>query len=108
MAARKSDSSGLVGLAGLPTDAQANSDFGSSGTVESGQSEHALLAAGKISVEEFMDMSVERALSHLQGQVDDERLESMRLVLRSQLEQDPHLSRLVAEVTEMAVSNAGL
>jgi hypothetical protein len=65
-----------------------------SGFVASGQSEQALLAAGKISVEEFMDMSVDRALSHLVGQISEDRLGLMREVLRSQLEQDPHLSAL--------------
>lgn len=72
----------------------------SSGFVASGQSEQALLAAGKISVDEFMDMSVDRALSHLEGQVSEDRLSLMREVLRTQLEQDPHLSALRNRVAQ--------
>ena len=66
-----------------------------SGTVASGESEQALLAAGKITLDEFMDMSVDRALAHLDGQISSERMKMMREILRSQLEQDPHLSSLV-------------
>lgn len=72
-------------------------DVDQSGTVASGESEQALLQAGKISVEEFIEMSIDRALAHLEGQLDEERLELMREVLRAQLEQDPHLSSLVAQ-----------
>jgi len=66
-------------------------------TVLSGQSEYALLASGQIDLDRFLDMSVDRALAHLSGSVSGGRLELMREVLRSQMEQDPHLSRLVEE-----------
>lgn len=68
-----------------------------SGTVPSGESEQSLLQAGKITVEEFIEMSVDRALAHLRGEIDEERLDMMREVLRAQLEQDPYLSSLVAQ-----------
>jgi hypothetical protein len=71
-----------------------------SGFVPSGESEQALLAAGKISVEEFMDMSVDRALMHLKGEISDSRLGLMRELLRTQLEQDPTLSALVSRVAQ--------
>lgn len=71
-------------------------DFDASGTVAAGESEHALLQAGKISVNEYIDMSVDRALTHLRDQLGSERLSVMRSVLRDQLEQDPYLSVLVA------------
>lgn len=71
-------------------------DVDASGTVSAGESEHALLQAGKISVDEFIEMSVDRALTHLNGQVGREQFETMRAILRSQLELDPYLSALVA------------
>lgn len=67
----------------------------SSGVVTSGESELSLLTAGKIDVGEYMDMTVERTLSHLRDQISPERYEMMRSVLRQELEQDPHLSSLV-------------
>jgi hypothetical protein len=69
-----------------------------SGVVPKGESEQALLLAGKISVEEYMDMTVDRTLSHLRGQISGQRFSLMREVLRQELEQDPHLSALVARV----------
>lgn len=54
-----------------------------------------LLAAGKIDVDEYMDMTVDRTLSHLRGQISSQRYEMMRSVLRQELEKDPHLSGLV-------------
>ncbi len=71
-------------------------DVDASGTVAAGESEHALLQAGKIGIDEYIEMSVDRALAHLSGQIGAERLSVMRSVLRSQLEQDPYLSTLVA------------
>src|SRR5690606_11349390 len=46
----------------------------SSGVVSSGQSEHALLMAGKITFEDYLDMTVDRALAHVRGQVSSARL----------------------------------
>ena len=70
----------------------------SSGVVPKGESEQALLLAGKISVEDYMEMTVDRTLSHLRGQISGQRFSLMRDVLRKELEQDPHLSALVARV----------
>jgi hypothetical protein len=75
-----------------------STEVDSSGVVSSGQSEHALLSAGKISVDEYIDMTVDRALAHLQGQVSGGRLEQMRQILRAELEQDPDLNALVQRV----------
>lgn len=66
-----------------------------SGVVASGESEMALLAAGKIGVDEYMDMTVDRTLAHLRSQISPDRYEMMRSVLRQELEHDPHLSSLV-------------
>jgi len=66
----------------------------SSGVVSSGQSEHALLMAGKITFEDYLDMTVDRALAHVRGQVSSARLLQMREILRAELESDPDLSAL--------------
>ncbi len=91
----------------LGSDAQNSSGPGvpgldGSGTVASGQSEHALLSTGQISLSEYMDMAVDRALAHLTTSVSEARLQLMREVLRGQLEQDPHLSRLVEQAASAA------
>lgn len=85
----------------VPGGAQASqTGVDASGVVTSGESEYALLVSGKISVDEYMDMTVSRALAHLQGQVSPQRYEMMHQVLRKELEQDPHLSALVERVAE--------
>lgn len=71
-----------------------------SGVVGSGESEQALLRSGKIGIDEYMDMTVDRALAHLRGRVSSQRYEMMKQVLRTQLEQDPHLSSLVQRVAD--------
>lgn len=68
-----------------------------SATVASGQSEHALFRSGKIGLDEYMDMTVDRAVAHLQGAVSAQRLQLMRQVLREQLVQDPHLVELLEQ-----------
>jgi hypothetical protein len=89
-------SNGKQGLRLVPGSADGPEEgVDSSGVVASGASEISLLAAGKIGVDEYMDMTVERTLSHLREQVSTERYEMMRSVLRLELEQDPHLSALV-------------
>lgn len=88
--------SGKKGLRLVPGSADAPKEgVDSSGVVASGESEFSLLSAGRIDVEEYMDMTVDRTLSHLRGQISPERFEMMRSVLRQELEQDPHLSALV-------------
>lgn len=67
-----------------------------SAVVESGMSDYAQLRAGTISVDEYMMLSVDRAVAHLGGQLADEQIEAMRQVLRSSLEADPHLLALAA------------
>lgn len=89
-------SNGKQGLRLVPGGADASAQgVDSSGVVSSGESEMALLAAGKIDVEEYMDMTVDRTLFHLRGLISPQRYEMMRSVLRQELEQDPHLSALV-------------
>lgn len=88
--------SGKQGLRLVPGSANVPKEgVDSSGVVASGESELSLLVAGKIGVDEYMDMTVDRTLTHLRGQISPERFEMMRSVLRQELEQDPHLSALV-------------
>ncbi len=70
----------------------------SSGVVASGESEQVLLRAGKISVDEYVDLVVDRALSHLTGRLSAPRLALMREVLKNQVAQDPHLVSLTERV----------
>ena len=62
--------------------------------VESGASDYALLCTGKIGVEEFMTLTVDRAVAHLVGDLPESQLDAMREVLRTALLEDPHLSAL--------------
>lgn len=87
------------GLRLVDGDAAASSaQVDSSGVVSSGESELALLSAGKITLDEYIDMTVDRALSHLQGQISSARFEQMRQILRAELERDPDLDALVRRV----------
>jgi len=69
-----------------------------SGVVASGSSEAELFRAGKLSREEFIAKSAERATSHLEGVLSASRLEDMRAVLRAQLDRDPTLAGLIETV----------
>ena len=83
----------------LKNEGEASDDaFDSSGVVASGESEETLLKSGKISLDEYIEMSVDRALAHLQGQISADRLSTMRDILKRELEEDPNLSALVAQV----------
>ena len=67
-----------------------------SGVVAAGSSEMELFRAGKLGREEFIARTAERATSHLEGRIGEARLEEMRALLRSQLENDPTLTALVS------------
>lgn len=69
-----------------------------SAVVESGASDYAQLRSGKIDVDEYIDLTIERAVSHLVGQMADDRIEAMRGVLRSSLRNDPYLSALARQI----------
>lgn len=71
------------------------SEVDSSGVVASGESEQALLLAGKISVDEYIELLVDRALFHLSGRISAPRLALMREILKNQVAEDPHLASLV-------------
>lgn len=66
-----------------------------SGVVPSGEGDRRRLQSGELSIEAYLDLQVERALAQLQGVLDAERLETMRQILRVQLEADPSLAELV-------------
>lgn len=70
-----------------------------SAVVESGMSDYAQLRSGAISLDDYLSLSVDRAVAHLHGQLDDEQIEAMRAVLRSSLTDDPHLIALAARAS---------
>jgi hypothetical protein len=71
-----------------------------SGVVAQGSSEAELFRAGRLSREEFIVKTVERATAHLEGQISPERLEDMRALLASQLDHDPTLSEMLERLDE--------
>jgi hypothetical protein len=73
-----------------------------SSVVETGASEYALFKAGKIDLNEYLELSVDRAVMHLQGQIPEQQIEAMRQVLRAGLADDPELSALAARVAQSA------
>ncbi len=91
--------SNLGGRLSLVTSEEAGTGslLDSSGVVGSGESEYALLRAGKIDIDEYMELSVERAVAHLEGQLPLDQVEAMRAVLLDSLRNDPQLSTLVAQ-----------
>lgn len=66
-----------------------------SGVVTAGASDAQLWRSGKITKQEFLERTVQRATAHLEGHVEAPRLAEMRELLMSQLEHDPHLTDLV-------------
>lgn len=104
MATRRSDPSVRLNLVtgsavGGP-DVMAGVD--GSAVVEAGVSEYALFKAGKIDFEQYVELSVDRAVAHVRGHVSAEQLDAMRQVLRSALADDPQLSALAARVAQSA------
>ncbi len=75
-----------------------NVDVDGSGIVEAGASDSEMLCTGRISREQYIERAVESAIAHLRGHVDAERLSTMQELLRSQLQNDPLLSKLVSTV----------
>jgi len=53
------------------------------------------LRDGGLSLEEYLDFQVDRAVSHLRGQVSDRRLEVIKSVLREQISTSPALIELM-------------
>lgn len=64
------------------------------------------LRAGKIDLNQYLDLKVEQAVSGL-DKLAPERLDFIRSSLRSQLQNDPGLSELVSAVTASTNSNEG-
>lgn len=57
------------------------------------------LKAGEIDMNQYLELRVDQATSHLVGRVDAERLETIRNVLRCEIETDPMLIDLVQRAT---------
>lgn len=60
------------------------------------------LKAGQIDRNQYLDLRIDQATSHLEGKLDTERLQFIKEALRSQLETDPMLVELVAKATSGA------
>jgi hypothetical protein len=60
------------------------------------------LDAGTLSVEEYLDLQVNQAVSHLQGALPAAELDFVRDSLRMQLSEDPVLVELVRRTTGSA------
>jgi hypothetical protein len=58
------------------------------------------LSRGELSLEQYLDVRVEEAVSHLKSQLPAEQLDFVRGTLRAQLESDPVLVELVRRATE--------
>lgn len=54
---------------------------------------------GEMSLDEYLDEQVESALDHLRGRIPQEKLDSIRIVLREKLQYDPLLLELVRRTT---------
>jgi hypothetical protein len=50
---------------------------------------------GKLSLDEYLDGQVQRAVAHLRGQVPSDRLQTIKEVLREQLRQSPGFLELL-------------
>lgn len=61
------------------------------------------LKSGEISVEEYLDIRVNQAVSHLVDRIPSENLAFIRSTLRTQLEQDPALVDLVRRATSSRI-----
>jgi hypothetical protein len=59
----------------------------------------AKLQAGQIGVDEYLDLQVQQAVTHLQGTLSVEELDFVQRSLREQLSQDPVLLELVRQTT---------
>ncbi len=80
-----------------------SSDF----SIEGGQApvadaDLAKLESGEITRDEYLDIRVDAAVSHLRGDLSSEQLELVRETLRDQLESDPMLQRLLQRATGVA------
>lgn len=53
------------------------------------------LRDGQLSLDEYLELQVDRAASHLQGQVSSQRLELIKGVLREQISTSPALVELL-------------
>lgn len=82
-------------------------DVDASGVLPSGRREHELLQRGELTLEEYLDLAVDRALSQVQGMVEAEQLEIMRAILLQELQEDPTLARYLGQLAPAARATSG-
>lgn len=102
MVNRRSDPGARLNLVLNQAATQSSENVDGSSVVEAGASEYALFKAGQIDLDEYLELSVDRAVMHLQGQIPEEQIDAMRQVLRAGLADDPELSALAARVAQSA------
>ena len=86
-------------LSELESDSDSSTEASSldgSAVVGAGTSDHLLLREGKIDLDEYLDLSVDRAVAHLDGQMPQPQIAALREVLRGSLQNDPYLVQLAA------------
>jgi hypothetical protein len=82
---------------GAPEIGGASSSRGVAGSEALGQ-----LQRGELSLSQYLDVTVQQAVQHLQGKLPSEQLGFVRAELRRQLESDPALQELVRRTTGQA------
>lgn len=87
-------------------------DTDESGVVPTGRRDHTLLQRGELSLQEYLDSAVDRALSQVRGMVEAEQLqaeqlETMRAILMQDLQEDPTLARYLGQMLAPAAGAGG-
>lgn len=92
----------------VPTSAagSAGSDFKLESAQPSADTDLARLDRQEITREEYLQLRVDQATSHLEGRISPERLGEIKQQLLSQFEVDPVLQRLLQRATGAAASSA--
>lgn len=61
--------------------------------------DYLLLKEGSLTLDQYLEHRVERAIAHLVGRVTEQQLEQVRIVVRDQLLTDPVVKDLVKSAT---------
>lgn len=90
-----------VGAIGDAAPTQGATEIGGTGASGGVAASEALgqLQRGELTLSQYLDISVERAVQHLAGKLPAEKLGFVRVEMRRQLENDPILQELVRRTT---------
>lgn len=89
---------GSIGDA-LPASGAAEIGGARAGGGVAGSEALAQLQRGELSLSQYLDVTVQQAVQHLEGKLSTEQLGFVRVELRRQLESDPTLQELVRRTT---------